>query len=299
MSENKIAGVCIGPVFCGALYKCIMVLFFLKNNFGSTGKRCYIKKHLIEDAMKTFYPCFLLVVTGIMLVPAPARGHTDISAQEAYDLLQAPGPEVLVVDVREQTEYCGTSGHIPGARNYPWISGVLGQRYGELPLAARIIVVCQSGHRSDVAAQFLDTQGYGDVYDMQGGMPAWQWETACCIDSDGDGVNDDLDNCPYRFNPDQQDTDNDGRGDGCQEGAAVCPAEAVYGTGAPEVMLLRDFRDRVLMKSPAGRMITEYYCHVSTPVAALINHDEQARGTIRALFDMVLPLLQAILPDSR
>jgi hypothetical protein len=35
-------------------------------------------------------------------------------------------------------------------------------------------------------------------------------------DSDGDGIIDDLDNCPARFNADQADTDDDGIGDACE-----------------------------------------------------------------------------------
>jgi len=34
-------------------------------------------------------------------------------------------------------------------------------------------------------------------------------------DSDGDGIPDEYDNCPYDFNPDQTDTDGDGAGDAC------------------------------------------------------------------------------------
>jgi hypothetical protein len=40
-----------------------------------------------------------------------------------------------------------------------------------------------------------------------------------CIDSDGDGVCDSVDNCPAKPNPDQKDTDGDGVGDVCDN----CP----------------------------------------------------------------------------
>jgi hypothetical protein len=50
---------------------------------------------------------------------------------------------------------------------------------------------------------------------MSGGFSAWAWETAGCVDSDGDGVNDDLDNCPDVYNPTQRDSDGDGVGDTC------------------------------------------------------------------------------------
>ncbi len=35
------------------------------------------------------------------------------------------------------------------------------------------------------------------------------------IDTDGDGLTDDVDNCPRNFNPDQMDSDSDTRGDEC------------------------------------------------------------------------------------
>ena len=35
------------------------------------------------------------------------------------------------------------------------------------------------------------------------------------IDSDGDGIDDSCDNCPFEYNPDQLDTDQDGIGDVC------------------------------------------------------------------------------------
>jgi hypothetical protein len=41
----------------------------------------------------------------------------------------------------------------------------------------------------------------------------------CELDSDGDGIIDDCDNCPDVFNPDQADSDNNGIGDACDEPA--------------------------------------------------------------------------------
>ena len=43
------------------------------------------------------------------------------------------------------------------------------------------------------------------------------YNAAYLTDSDGDGVGDSIDNCPLIANPDQLDTDDDGRGDACEE----------------------------------------------------------------------------------
>ena len=42
-----------------------------------------------------------------------------------------------------------------------------------------------------------------------------EWESSVPSDADGDGVLDDMDNCPAVENPDQGDTDGDGAGDAC------------------------------------------------------------------------------------
>jgi rhodanese-related sulfurtransferase len=122
--------------------------------------------------------------------------------------------ELIVVDVRELSEYCGNS-HIPGALNYPWNSGVFSARYTELPIDADILIVCGVGGRSDAASNFLDARGYLYVYDMLGGMASWTYDKVGCVDSDADGINDDLDNCPANANADQADADGDETGDAC------------------------------------------------------------------------------------
>jgi rhodanese-related sulfurtransferase len=148
-----------------------------------------------------------------------ALAHTDVNSLEAKNIIDS-NDQLIVVDVREVTEYCATTGHIPGAFNYPWNSGILQQLFEELPRDGEILVYCRSGYRSNLAAEFLDTNGFLHVYDMLGGFSSWQWETTGCFDSDSDGVNDDLDNCPNNFNPSQRDSDGDGGGDTCDQN---CP----------------------------------------------------------------------------
>ena len=147
-----------------------------------------------------------------------APAHTDINVPDANDMISS-NSNLLIVDVREHSEYCGELGHIPGAYNYPWSSGVFNNSYEDLLPQNEILLVCKSGGRSNSAANFLDSKGYLYVYDMLGGTVAWKntygYKTVDCVDSDGDGFNNDLDNCPNVYNPDQADADNDGVGDAC------------------------------------------------------------------------------------
>ncbi len=172
---------------------------------------------------------YLAVIVFLMGLSLNTWAHTDVTPEEAKDMIDT-NEGLIVVDVREEeSEYCDPDptppvppGHIPGALNYPWATGVLEDRYNELPIGGEILVLCRSGHRSDPAAAFLDSKGYLNVYDMLGGMSAWEWETVVCIDSDSDGANDDLDNCPYIYNDSQEDNDEDKVGNVCDN----CPDDA-------------------------------------------------------------------------
>jgi len=148
-----------------------------------------------ETVMRINLRAMLLAAGLSLIVSNPcALAHTDVAAQQARDLIESTN-DLIVVDVREPYEYCDATGHIPGALNYPWSSGVLGARYEELPTDGPVLVVCRSGGRSNAAASFLDSKGFQEVYDMLRGMSAWQWETAPCKYSGGSGTADE----PYRI----------------------------------------------------------------------------------------------------
>jgi hydroxyacylglutathione hydrolase len=77
---------------------------------------------------------------------------------------------VMVVDVRSESEFA--DGHIEGAKNIPL--GVVGQRAGEIPTDRPIVVHCQGGTRSSIAASVLQKQGMKNVINLTGGFGAWK-----------------------------------------------------------------------------------------------------------------------------
>lgn len=77
-----------------------------------------------------------------------------------------------IIDVREENEY-QTFGHIPGANNVPLSK--LNTHLDELVKGKEYHIVCQSGSRSNMAAQFLGSKGY-NVVNVMGGMGAWRGE---------------------------------------------------------------------------------------------------------------------------
>jgi rhodanese-related sulfurtransferase len=154
--------------------------------------------------MKMQYLLSLLLMAALS---SAAAAHTDITVHDANNMLTAD-PNLLVIDVREASEYCGSGGHLPGAYNYPYNSDYLEDHYTDFDPAEKILVICRSGSRSNAASNFLDSKGFTQVYDIQGGTITWDdyYPTVGCVDTDKDGFNDDLDNLPGVFNPTQSDS---------------------------------------------------------------------------------------------
>lgn len=101
--------------------------------------------------------------------PQEQRGKIpEVGPREAWDKIQ--GGAVQLVDVREPGEYA--LGHIPGAVLIPL--GALERRLGELDHSRETIVVCHIGQRSARGAQALSRAGFTRVYNLKGGMVAWQ-----------------------------------------------------------------------------------------------------------------------------
>jgi len=78
--------------------------------------------------------------------------------------------EVTVIDVRGATEWDG--GRIPEVPNIPL--GYLVERLGEVPGDKPVVVNCQGGGRSAIAASLLQVRGYPDVLNLTGGFLAWR-----------------------------------------------------------------------------------------------------------------------------
>jgi hydroxyacylglutathione hydrolase len=109
-------------------------------------------------------------VAGVMPAFA-ARGGGEIRQASALDVASKLA-SLTVVDVRSANEW--DSGHIPGAIHIPL--GYLADRAKELPVDRPIVVQCQSGGRSSIAASVLERLGVANVTNLAGGITAWAAE---------------------------------------------------------------------------------------------------------------------------
>ena len=82
--------------------------------------------------------------------------------------------EAYVLDVRNQTEF--DEGHIDNAQHI--MVGTLKNRLDEVDTDKTIIVQCQAGARSAIAASVLKANGIDKLVNMTGGYSKWQQEVA-------------------------------------------------------------------------------------------------------------------------
>jgi hydroxyacylglutathione hydrolase len=75
-----------------------------------------------------------------------------------------------VVDVRRPGEHAAR--HIPGSHNLP-LAELPALLAGMAPVAGPVVVHCEGGGRSPVAAGILAAHGWGPIYEMCDGLRAW------------------------------------------------------------------------------------------------------------------------------
>ena len=97
-------------------------------------------------------------------------GATQISPAEAIQKINHE--RAIVIDVREDKEF--NDGHILNSVHIPL--GSIQDRINELQKykEGQIIVSCRSGARSNSACGILKKQGFENIYNLKGGVLAWQ-----------------------------------------------------------------------------------------------------------------------------
>lgn len=129
--------------------------------------------------MKTckFLMSGLLIAAGLWLTEAAWSYHSYLLTVQQLQsgLAKAPSPDkkgFVLVDVRSPEEH--VSGVIPGTDlNIDFRE--IKSRHREIGAQPddHIVVYCQSGHRSNIAAETLADLGYRHVYNVAGSMNAW------------------------------------------------------------------------------------------------------------------------------
>ncbi|TQV62750.1 MAG: rhodanese-like domain-containing protein [Halothiobacillaceae bacterium] len=98
------------------------------------------------------------------------RKYAEIGPSEASRMMSHDQP--LLLDVREIDEY--RAGYLRDAKHIPL--GQLGAKIDQIEAwkDKPVIIYCRSGNRSGVACGQLAKQGFTKLYNLAGGILAWQ-----------------------------------------------------------------------------------------------------------------------------
>ena len=112
------------------------------------------------------------VASGAMLLWPLIGGRGRQQVDSAQAVMKINREDAVVIDVREDAEV--SNGRIPNAKHIPL--GQLASRLSELEKhkGKPIIVACRSGHRSAGACGILTKNGFENVFNLSGGMIAWE-----------------------------------------------------------------------------------------------------------------------------
>jgi rhodanese-related sulfurtransferase len=105
----------------------------------------------------------------------PSKESTENSVQlvdvtEAKQLIAAG--QLIILDVRTPEEFI--TGHIAGAKNLNFYDGDFRANLQQLDKGESYLVHCKSGRRSAQAGTIMKQLGFKSVYDLAGGISAWE-----------------------------------------------------------------------------------------------------------------------------
>jgi thioredoxin len=118
-----------------------------------------------------FFPIILLVfILGTSCSANQKTGITTLTPEAfANKIAETTNPQII--DVRTPEEYIG--GAIEDAQNVNWNSADLNSKIELLDKTRPVFVYCLSGGRSAEASQTLVDKGFKEIFELQGGIMAW------------------------------------------------------------------------------------------------------------------------------
>lgn len=108
------------------------------------------------------------------LSPSPRSSAQIISPIDAQTLINNSQNDIslVVLDVRTVDEF--STGHLAGAQNIDFYASNFQAQLSALDRAKTYLVYCRTGSRSGQTIATLHSLGFDKLYDLKGGIQAWQ-----------------------------------------------------------------------------------------------------------------------------
>jgi rhodanese-related sulfurtransferase len=114
----------------------------------------------------------LLMITACISLPKKQTQMNEL-APDAWSKLQEQTLESVILDVRTEEEF--ESGYIKGAMNMDIRGGAdFLASIESLDKSKSYFVYCRSGARSGQACQLMSQMGFSALYNLDGGVLAWE-----------------------------------------------------------------------------------------------------------------------------
>ena len=93
------------------------------------------------------------------------------SVGDVAAIVAEPPADLVILDIRTPEEF--VAGHIAGAINIDYYAADFEDRLRELDISVPYVMYCNSGNRSSNALPLMDSIGFEEVYELDGGIQAW------------------------------------------------------------------------------------------------------------------------------
>ena len=99
------------------------------------------------------------------------KSNTNLSAAE-FEAKIKEMPSAQIIDVRTPEEF--SKGHLINAKNFDWRGNDFDKQIAALDKSKPVFVYCLSGGRSSSASTHMRSEGFKEVYELNGGIMKWR-----------------------------------------------------------------------------------------------------------------------------
>lgn len=117
---------------------------------------------------------FLTVIMGAFSFSVVAQQKVKNVSPSAFQTLQKSTAAYNLIDVRTPDEF--KSGHLKDAVNLNYQSDNFKTQVAKLDRGKLVLVYCAAGGRSAKAVDVMKQLGFQTVYNLDGGVKAWEGE---------------------------------------------------------------------------------------------------------------------------